>query len=270
MKLSQLFNFSKKSNENESNTSDLNLRPKDYMYFGKDILTNEEYIRTRYLTVKEHDKKPLRTEIINFLLEQVSQEKTYLEIGVRNPDDNFNLINAQKKYSVDPGVEFEENPVDFKMTSDVFFENLYNNTVLNKDIKFDVIFIDGLHLADQVDRDIINALNFIKDDGFIVLHDCNPPTEWHARENYNYKHTPADGYWNGTTWKAFLKWRTNPNVNSCCIDTDWGIGILSKNKKIGQSIKNENPFFEYKVLENNRKYYMNLIEFNELKNLLTK
>ena len=122
-------------------------------------------------------------------------------------------------------------------------------------IKFDVIFIDGLHLASQVDIDVKNALKYIKDDGFIVLHDCNPPTEWHARESYEYFQTPALGFWNGTTWKAFLKWRYNPSVNSCCIDSDWGVGILSKNRKIGEHIELQNPFFEFALLEANRKKY---------------
>ena len=124
-----------------------------------------------------------------------------------------------------------------------------------------------MHLADQVDRDIQNALKFIADDGFVVLRDCNPPTQWHAREEYGFHLTPAKGYWNGTTWKAFLKWRFNDAVKSCCIDTDWGIGILSKKHAIGNGIKESNPFFEFKELENNRKELLNLISFSELKNI---
>ena len=191
-----------------------------------------------------------------------------MEIGVRNPGDNYNHINADTKYSVDPGLEYKASSIDFKMTSDSFFDKLNNNEILSKDIKFDVIFIDGLHLAEQVDLDIKNALDYIKDDGFIVLHDCNPPTEWHAREDYDYKNSPAQGYWNGTTWKAFLKSRFNPNLNSCCIDTDWGVGILSKKHPIGDSIKNTNPFYEYKVFDKNRKSSLNLISFDELKKIL--
>ncbi|MBR9914337.1 MAG: class I SAM-dependent methyltransferase [Algicola sp.] len=213
----------------------------------------------------EITKTPSRTQIINFLLQQFNRDTTYLEIGVRNPDHNFNKIESKEKYSVDPGVEFMENPVDFKMTSDEFFKQLSNNQILSKDLKFDVIFVDGLHLAEQVDRDIINALNHIKDDGFVVLHDCNPPTEWHARESYDYIHTPASGSWNGTTWKAFLKWRCNPEVYSCCIDTDWGVGILSKQHKIGTATENTNPFYEFQVLDDHRKQLLNLIDFDTLK-----
>lgn len=131
-----------------------------------------------------------------------------------------------------------------------------------------MIFIDGLHLAAQVDLDISNAFKFLKPDGFVVLHDCNPPTEWHAREDYYFNMTPAKGYWNGTTWKAFVKWRSNSEVQSCCVDTDWGIGILSKTAAIGGSIEGSNPFFEYDIFANDRKKYLNLIDFDQLKEKL--
>lgn len=236
---------------------------------GKEILNNLEFKEIQNLTFEEKSKIPSRTDVINFLLSQYKRQTNYLEIGVRNPADNFNLINADKKYSVDPGIEYEANPVDFKMTSDVFFEKISNNDILDNELRFDVIFIDGLHLAEQVDKDIINSLKFVKEDGFIVLHDCNPPSEWHARENYNYIHTPAEEYWNGTTWKAFLKWRFNSSVNSCCVDTDWGVGIISKKHEIGKNIEPDNLFFEYKVFDFNRKHYLNLIDFSTLKKIIT-
>ena len=134
----------------------------------------------------EYLKKPSRTEIINYLLSQASGETAYLEIGVRNPDDNFSQIIANKKYSVDPGIEFKENPVGYKITSDEFFELLSDNRILSSAIKFDLILIDGLHLAEQVDRDITNSMKYIKDDGFIVLHDCNPPTECKRQLNHTF------------------------------------------------------------------------------------
>lgn len=246
-----------------------NANPFRYHSFGRKVFRNPDFIETQKKTYTEISKRTLRTEVINFLLSLRKNETTYLEIGVRNPDDNFNLIRANKKYSVDPGLSFKPNPVDFKMTSDEFFEKLSKNEVLSNDIRFDVIFVDGLHMADQVDRDIQNALKYIKDDGFIVLHDCNPPTEWHARENYGYSYTPAQTYWNGTTWKAFFKWRASPLVNSCCIDSDWGVGVLSKKHLIGEPMEAINPFFEYFVLDEDRKKYLNLVDFDTFKKILS-
>jgi hypothetical protein len=246
----------------------LEAKPVKYYLKGKSFFNDLHYLDVQEKTRKEVSKKLSRTDIINFLLSINQKDTNYLEIGVRNPEDNFNHIKAGSKYSVDPGLQFIENPVDFKMTSDVFFQKLSNNEVLSNKIKFDVIFIDGLHLAPQVDRDVANALNYIKEDGFIILHDCNPPSEWHSRECHGYKQTPATNNWNGTTWKAFLKWRSNPSLNSCCIDSDWGVGVLSKNYQIGKSIHGSNPFFEFSLLEENRTDYLNLIDFTNFKKIV--
>lgn len=239
-----------------------------YYAKGKNFFNNINFIETNNKNLIEVSKRPLRSEIINYLLSLDQNQKKYLEIGVRNPAHNFNLINAEVKYSVDPGLEFETNPVDFKMTSDIFFEKLSTNEILQNNIRFDVIFIDGLHLAEQVERDISNSLKFIKDDGFIVLHDCNPPSEWHAREKQRYWNTPALDNWNGTTWKAFLKYRSNSLLFSCCIDTDWGVGIISKKRRIGNPTLVKNPFFEFHILEKNRKESLNLMKFEIFKEII--
>lgn len=241
----------------------------EYLQTGKGLLNNKFFIEGHQKTTLEWAKPTLRTDVINYLITTLNREITYLEIGVRNPDHNFNLINAKTKHSVDPGSEFKENPVDFKITSDEFFDRLETNKILSKDIKFDIIFIDGLHLATQVDKDITNSLKFIKEDGYIVLHDCNPPTQWHAREEYRYPFTPANGNWNGTTWKAFVKHRQNSGLKSCCIDSDWGVGILSKTQPLGESTKIDNEFYDYSVFEKNRTESLNLITFDKLQKLFS-
>ena len=248
----------------------LKVKPIKYFVTGKNFLNSPVYIEGKQINDIEASKKTTRTDIINYTLSFLNRKTCYLEIGVRNPADNFDLIMADEKYAVDPGIEFEENPVDFQMTSDEFFEKKDNNKILSPETKFDVVFIDGLHLAHQVDRDISNATKHLKDDGFIILHDCNPPTEWNARIDYNYFFTPAICYWNGTTWKAFVKWRSNPNYQSCCIDTDYGVGILAKRHPIGKNLEHTDPFFEYNELVNKRKEYLNLISFDEFKNALNK
>jgi len=242
---------------------------KKYYKTGKKLLNDPIYLEGQKKSKIEFEKKVKRSEIINFLLNKINRETNYLEIGVRNPEDNYSKIKSTNKYSVDPGIEFDKNPVDFKMTSDDFFSYLDQDKVLSKDIRFDVVFIDGLHLAEQVDRDIINSLRYLKEDGFIVLHDCNPPTEWHSRENYYYRMTPAVSEWNGTTWKAFLKWRYDSSVESCCIDTDWGVGVISKKYPIGRKLHSHNLFFEFKTLDNNREEQLNLMSFDSFKKIIS-
>jgi hypothetical protein len=235
---------------------------------GNSIIKDRFFIETKSISDAEKNKRPSRTEIINFIIGLTSADN-YLEIGVRNPENNFNLIESSFKYSVDPGVEFTGNPVDFKLTSDSFFSQLSNNKLvkINSNIKFDLIFIDGLHLAKQVERDIENSLKYIKDDGFIVLHDCNPPTEFHQRESYNFQKSPAGILWNGTTWKAFYKYRCKKEIYSICFDTDWGVGVISKRKMLSFNYleEMENNFFEFKELEKNRKKHLNLQPFDKWK-----
>lgn len=235
---------------------------------GARFHSNPYVIEGKECTKEELNKDGSRTDVINYLLGSLKRPTNYLEIGVRNPNDNFNKILADTKYSVDPGIEFKENPVDFKVTSDVFFEGLRNDTLLEQSIQFDVIFVDGLHLAEQVMRDFENAMQFLKDDGFLVFHDCNPPTEWHARENFNFSFTPAQGYWNGTTWKAFVEIRKRTDLFSCCVDTDWGVGVVSKHVNFGASNQVVNPFFEFQTFAVNRKNSLNLLTFDQFKELL--
>ena len=239
---------------------------------GKSILKDKCYIKTKELTKKELAKSPSRSEVINQMI-SLTKAENYLEIGVRNPKSNFAKINCKNKYAIDPGMEEEINTADFKVTSDVFFELLEQNKLgrINNNIKFDLIFIDGLHISNQVEKDIVNSLKYLKEDGFIVLHDCNPPTEYHQREDYNYKNSPASTLWNGTTWKAFYKFRFNQDIQSICFDCDWGVGVLTKQNRIGFNNlqgKNENEFYEFDLLDKNRKAFLNLQSFNEWKELV--
>ena len=73
-----------------------------------------------------------KIEIINKLISEKGY-MSYLEIGVGKKRVCFKQIVCFQKASVDPDAK-----ATFKMTSDAFFE-------ANKE-KFDIIFIDGLHL----------------------------------------------------------------------------------------------------------------------------
>ncbi|PRZ20075.1 class I SAM-dependent methyltransferase [Flavobacterium granuli] len=240
---------------------------------GKSILEDECFKKTVALSKKEINKSPSRSEIINFLM-SLTDSENYLEIGVRNPKSNFLKIKCNNKYSVDPGLESEKNVADFAVTSDVFFELLEQNKLnkINSDIKFDVIFIDGLHLSFQVEKDILNSLKYIKDDGFIVLHDCNPPTEYHQRENYYYRNSPAGILWNGTTWKAFYKFRHYKSLKSICFDTDWGVGVFSRNDLplFNHLDEMKNEFYEFDILDENRSKFLNLNSFDNWVKLIEK
>ena len=128
-----------------------------------------------------------RFEIINRLIDKRFNDNcNYLEIGVSNPSLCFDVINSKNKTGVDPGNEYLDNPVEFKMTSDEFFRKLrLGETRFSPDYKWDIIFIDGLHLAHQVFADAVNVFQHIQPNGFIILHDCNPPTVFNCHSVNN-------------------------------------------------------------------------------------
>lgn len=202
-----------------------------------------------------------RIDIINTLIRRYGY-KTYLEIGVHTKAHCFNHIIAQHKTSVDPGYENGNEHYDYRMESDKFFNALKSSeTKLNPNMKWDIIFIDGLHLAEQVYRDVINSLEHLADGGTIVMHDCNPPHELIAREQMHpsWNHP---GEWCGTTWKAFYHFRqTRPDLRMWCVDTDWGVGIIKPG--ISETAPRTNPFYEYETFRKNNVEYLNLISVDK-------
>lgn len=222
------------------------------------------YRECRAATKRERRKRPKRFDVINALLERTA-DRRYLEIGVRYPDQCFHRIHASHKWSVDPGYEAKVNKADFRMTSDEFFAKLDAGSLVLEQHEFDVIFIDGLHLADQAYRDIRNAMRWVADIGYIVLHDCNPPTRHHAREAFE-ERGPAGPAWNGTTWKAFQRIRTEVDKNCYVIDCDWGVGVIenhceSATNRLSPEI---NAFYEYSVFDKNRQTILNLVQPEDL------
>jgi len=158
-----------------------------------------------------------RTDIINKLFESFGF-KTYLEIGVRVPGENFDLIHAELKESVDPEPMGE---CTYITTSDDFFENHVG------DKKYDIIFVDGLHTAEQVYVDVINSIKHLNDDGVIVMHDCNPLLEYHIRSYEDYLKTR--GHWNGTVFRGFIQLKKELKDWNCfVINEDNGCGIITQ------------------------------------------
>lgn len=206
-----------------------------------------------------------RYDIINFLSDVYYDGKaSYLEIGVEYPDSCFNRIRASHKTSVDPQKVKEGVHIDYHMTSDEFFTKLHKfETEFKPDKIWDIIFIDGLHLADQVYRDIQNSV--LHCGGFVVLHDCAPPNFWNAHSDYEF-FKKNQHEWNGSTWKAFYKYRTETNKKTYTINTDYGVGVIEI-KNQGPSIRHDNPWFEYGMMKSNMKKYLGLVSIDEFRKM---
>ena len=143
-----------------------------------------------------------------------------------------------------------------RKTSDDFFEH-------NK-LKFDCIFIDGLHKYHQVKKDIINSIDAINDGGIILLHDCLPI-------NVYAQAIPRCQYtWNGDVWKAITEFRTHKDLDIYTCYADQGIGVILNRKNRNLLELEKANFFKmsFKNYFNNYKEYMNLISYNELMNIV--
>ena len=195
------------------------------------------------------DGLPSRTEIIQKIIKK-KNFKSYLEIGCDN-DENFSQINIENKIGVDP-----LKGGTLRMTSDEFFKK--------NQIKFDIIFLDGMHTYEQTIKDIDNSIKFLNKNGIILVHDCLPKKIWNQVVPRMY------GHWNGDVWKAIVHSRTYDHVDTYTCKTDHGVGIIFKRKnsdRLTTKIKNfKNLKFEDYYKNHNK--FMNTISPNELENIL--
>lgn len=185
-----------------------------------------------------------RTEIINTLIRKRGY-KSYLEIGV-DYGFNFRAVEVENKVGVDPIPKIPDLVV---ATSDDFF-------ALNIRT-FDIIFVDGLHHADQVVRDIENALKFLNEGGTIVCHDMNPTTE----QEQIVPQVQAE--WTGDCWKAWVKLRSErSDLSMFVVATDYGCGVIQRGF---QTTLEGVGDLTWAAFCENRKSWLNLVSIEEFR-----
>ena len=190
-------------------------------------------------------KKSSRFDIINKIIKKKKFE-SYLEIGCQS-DVNFSKIIIKNKIGVDP-----QTGGTHRMTSDDFFKQ-------NKST-FDLIFIDGLHVYEQVLKDIENSLKVLNDNGVILIHDCLPAKIWH--QTIPQTHSS----WNGDVWKSIVKSRTRIDIDTYTIEADQGLGLILKRENKDLLVdKIENfknlKFRDYYI---HHKKFMRIIDENDV------
>lgn len=137
----------------------------------------------------------------------------YLEIGCAS-DACFKLVEAKNKVGVDP-----VSGGTHRMTSDDFFDQ--NNK------KFDVIFVDGKHEYRQVVKDVDNALQILKPNGVIFMHDVLPANRYCAVPDKRMKPKGVVA-WNGDVWRAAFDIAGRPDVVFHLVNCRHGVGIIQK------------------------------------------
>ena len=146
-----------------------------------------------------------RAARINLISRQMERCDEYLEIGVQY-GFTFASVEIRQKTGVDPQLKFNPRFAPdvalHRVSSDEFF------SALGENVKYDLIFIDGLHTFKQATRDFINSLNHLRSGGVIVIDDVVPSSKAKALPNREESFAKqieetgkADGEWFGDVWK---------------------------------------------------------------------
>lgn len=222
-----------------------------------------------------------RDHIIQCLLSRM-RHPSYLEIGVNRGHCFFN-VRARKKIAVDPQFNFpfyrRLHPLEifrshyYPVTSNEFFEKHARQHPGG----FDLIYVDGLHTHEQTLLDVENSLKFLKPEGRIVLHDCNPPNAGAAvpatsyKEAKNKKHPAWTREWCGDVWKTIVSLRsTRMDLDIVVFDCDYGVGVIRRCPQDSLPIKDEIDLASigYDDLVKHRKEWLNLVPENEIEKTL--
>jgi hypothetical protein len=147
---------------------------------------------------------------------------SYLEIGVAG-GATFRRLSVTDKTGVDPRWRrwslFDRRIR--KVTSDRFFAKNRR--------KFDLVLVDGLHIAEQTWRDIQSSLEALREGGSILVHDCLPT----SRSMQEVPRTEVG--WTGDVWRAFLKASQTPGLSTMIFDTDRGCGLIRRDPTVEPS-----------------------------------
>lgn len=165
------------------------------------------------------DTTKTRTDLINSVARKINAKK-YLEIGC-STDVNFINIDVPYKVGVDPVAGGTH-----RMTSDEYFTS-YDET-------FDLIFVDGLHHAEQVVTDVHNSIKVLNEGGVIIMHDCLPTSEYMQL-------TPMPmgiSDWTGDVWKAAFFLHDSLTFDVTITNIDWGCGIVINRQASQSAIRN--------------------------------
>lgn len=129
--------------------------------------------------------------VINYMFNKYNLvDPLYLEIGVWS-GSTFKNVNSINKDGVDTEQYCSSPYVNYKMSSDTFFERHITK-------KYDFIFIDGLHTAFQVTKDIYNSIKNLNNGGIIMIDDIYPHSKYEQEALDLRKVGPNTG----DVWKA--------------------------------------------------------------------
>ena len=162
-------------------------------------------------TERAEDVKAPSTAASRFQeLARIRNARTYLEIGVAG-GKTFLPLNLPVKHAVDP--EFRFDVREFESESVRFFEVPSDDFFLHfadKAMKYDLIFLDGLHTFEQTFRDFCSTQAHAHDGTIWVIDDVHPSDIFSANPDQRmaYKHRKLHGKpghaWHGDVFKVLF------------------------------------------------------------------
>jgi len=97
--------------------------------------------------------------------------------------------------------------------------------IIDKNQKYDVIFVDSFHTVEHTIRDLEAALSLLSSTGIIIVHDCFPDSEavigpWKEDD------------WSGQTYEGYIRFLLkNSHFENFVINIDYGCGIIRPHNK---------------------------------------
>jgi len=166
-----------------------------------------------------------------FRFHQWLRPASYVEIGLGHGRSLALAGPETKAIGIDPYQGFWEQlnyvcpdrPATlFPVTSDDFFANYDLCEVIGRD-SFDLGFIDGLHLFEQVLKDFINLERYASKDSVVLIHDCLPIAPIVAERDR------CTGFWTGDVWRIIPCLKTfRPDLKVMTIPTKpSGLGVVT-------------------------------------------
>ncbi|AGO48005.1 DNA methylase [Cellulophaga phage phi12:1] len=125
----------------------------------------------------------------------------------------------------------------------------HNQNILEgSDDKYGLIFIDGDHSAEQVEKDIVNAWKALNPGGAIAINNCKPYT----KEMQTMPRMQSQ--WTGDTWRAVEGFKKEyPAIRTEDLGGKYGMIAIHKTKRKGKTpkigfIDNESTYEEMRAI----------------------
>ena len=199
---------------------------------------------------------------------EVYQPASYLEIGVSKGRSMALANSSTRVVGVDPAfqidAEISAEARLFPIPSDDFFAR-YNLFEELRHDQLDIVFIDGLHLFEQVLKDFVNVEKYANKNTVVLIHDCFPVSELTAERNR------TTNFWTGDTWKiipCLRRERPDLNVNVIpCRPSGLGIitGLNSQSSHLARNLEGLMASYaelSYQDIPEDRDHYFATVDNN--------